>query len=573
MSEEKRSWLAAGCAATLGVSGLCFGLRVESAYRCGPWMAGLVVLVLLGAKKLFRMKDRKLAVYAASFAFALALFQLLGQRLDAVGTTAGRDVWWLFIAAAGFAPAVGWLCAVLVQKLPSAHSTARSISSRRFFWLAFGVVMLCWLPIYLAFYPGVFSYDVLAQLVQGREAPYSQSHPLLSTLLISALYELGFRAGHPNLGIAAYSLLQMMALALCIAYAAKTLHAFGSPRWLCWTVVLLPGLLPYHGILAISTTKDTLFAAAGLLLITFLFEGLHQPERWKEKRQWVKVIAATAMLCLLRNNGWYALLAAMAIGLLLCRRRALNVLCALLAGMVLFAGISAGLNAICQAKSWNTRETLSVPIQQMARVITLHPEWEQDPEVQTVFQGEIQYNPALSDPVKRIFRSDGETPIAEVMDLWWRMLKTHTADCVDATLYLTRGWWDLADISHSEIYGRDEGYMHTNVLNGYDIHRTSVIPVLEGWYRWLVTENGYQQFPVVSFLFAPALWMWLLLGIALYAIYARRADVLLPCLIPVGIVLTALLGPCCLIRYAYPALLAVPVLIGMLCVKPLASDE
>ncbi len=560
-----RTWLPAALMAALGTLAMCMGLRLEGAMRCSPWIAGLFVLAAAGGNQMLRLKDRRLVAFAIPFGFAVILFQLVGQRLEQVGTVAGCDSLWLFAAAAGFAPAAGMLFAAIAQRLTVAQrASCRRLSDRQFFWLAFGVLLLCWLPVYLAFYPGIFSYDVLGQLIQGREMPYWQNNPLLNTLLISGLYEIGVRMHDPNLGIALYSLVQMGALALAVAYGAKTMRAAGCRSALCWTAVLLPGILPYHGILAVSTTKDVLFSAAGLLLSAFLFETQHQPVLWKNKRQWIKIVFSAAMMCLMRNNGWPALVVAMVFALLLCRRNALRALCALMAGLVLFAGANAGLKAACRAQEWNTRETMSVPIQQMARVITLHPEWENDSDVQAIFQGEVLYNPILSDPVKHVFRADGETPIAQVIGLWWRMFQSHPLDYADATLYLTRGWWDMADRSHSVIYGEKEGYMHTNVLPGYDVQRASVLPVLEEFYRWLVTGNGYQNIPVFSFLFAPALWIWALVGILLTALYARRADVLLAGLIPLGAMITMLLGACCLVRYAYPVILTVPILAGML---------
>lgn len=568
MLMKKNIWLWTLPLAAMGTAALCLGLRLDGAMRSSPWIAALFLLAAAGSRKLCEMKNRRLAAFAIPFGFAVVLFQLLGLRLDLTGTVAGMDVCWLFLAAACFAPAAGAGFAFLVSRLTSAEAApARRLSDKQFFHLSFGLLLVCWLPIFLAFYPGIFSYDVLGQLIQGREMPYWKNNPLLNTLLVSGLYEIGVRTGNPNLGVALYSVLQMAVLSAAVSHAARTIRAAGCHGALCWAAVILPGILPYHGILAVSTTKDILFSAAILLLSSFLFEVLHQPERWKTGRQWIKLIVTTALMCLLRNNGWPALIVAMLLMLLLGRRKAIRALCALLAGLILFAGADSALQAACKAQDWRTSETMSVPMQQMARVITLHPEWLNDPDVQDIFQGEVLYNPTLSDPVKHIFRAEGETPISQVIGLWLRMFKAHPTDYADATLYLTRGWWDMADVSHSLIYGEKEGYMHTNVLPGYDVQRQSVLPRAESFFRWMVTGNGYQSIPVYSLLFAPAVWVWLLLGILSAALYARRADVLVAALIPFGALFTVLLGPCCLVRYAYPVILCVPFLAGMLNTK------
>ena len=491
--------------------------------------------------------------WICGFAFSLCL--LAGRVLDADGSV-GPSFAWALLGAAALSPLVGWLCGWLSRRLCSVCPQMDRRHRSRFFALCTLAVFAAWLPALLGLYPGVFSYDVLAQVIQGGEILYMQNHPLLHTLLINALLSLGERLGNINLGVAAYSVLQMMLLALSIGYASSALYAAGSPLWLCAAGVLCAMVLPCHGVLAVSTTKDSLFAAGMLTLVVLLFE---------RRYRWSVVLAV--LVCLLRNNGWYALAAAAVLGLLLCKGQAARFAAVLTAGAVWFFAVNGMMASALDARGWNTREALSVPIQQMARVITLHPEWQDDADVQALFQGEVKYNPALSDPVKFVFRADGETPISQVIRLWARMLVRYPVEYTDAFAELTQGWWDVLDESHSVIYGEDDGYMHTNVLPGWNVERIPVVPALEEWYQKLLTQNAYRFIPGIRLLFAPAVWVWLLLFVLLAALIHKRYDVIQPMLIPFGLLLTMLLGPCCLVRYAYPIMLCAPVGLGMLCGK------
>lgn len=484
---------------------------------------------------------------ACSFGFVLCT--IMGRMLDRQGSVS-EGFGWALAGAALLVPAVHWLSEWLMKRLNGCKAHRPRMRRGMFVGLCLSAVLLGWLPAFLGLYPGVFSYDVLAQVIQGSQAPYRQNHPLLHTLLLNGLLQLG----DGNTGAAAYSLVQMALLAFAIAYTAGALYAAQRPLWITLVGVALAIVLPYHAVLAVSTTKDPLFAAAMLMLVTLLFEG-----------RYGRAVLMAALMCLLRNNGWYALAAAAVLGMALCRKKAVRAAVALGVAVAVFFAADGLLCSVLEAQAWNTREALSVPIQQMARVIALHPQWQDDADVQALFQGEIHYDPHLSDPVKHVFRADGKTPISQVIRLWWRMFRQYPVEYADAFLELTQGWWDVLDESHSRIYGEEQGYMHTNVLPGAGVERAPISAALEKWYTWLVTENGYRTAVGIRLLFAPAVWTWVLIWVLLAALKQRRTEVLMPMLIPFGLLLTMLLGPCCLVRYAYPLMLCVPMGLGMLC--------
>ncbi len=557
---QTRVWAASVALAALGTLGACLYLR-----RFGLGEAAAFALAVVCGRYMLAGRDRRLMGFSLAFGGGFALCLLLGLRLDAAGSLGGEGALWVLVALLGYAPGAGALFALAARSMGRARLSARAgMSERRFFALAFAGMMLCWLPCFLAFYPGIFSYDVGGQVMQGVKIPYRTDNPLFHTLLINGLYRIGRRLGDVNIGVAVYSVCQMSTMAAALAFSASTLRRAGCRASVCLSGLALAALLPMHAVLSVSTTKDPLFAAFTLFLVTFLFRGVRWPEARKKPLYWVGTTVSAALLCLARNNGWCVLAVALLLGLLFCLSSCKRAMCAVLAGIAIFGGISAGLSAALHPEHWKTREVLSVPAQQMARVVTLHPEWEEDTEVQALFIGKIKYNPSLSDPVKFIFRKEGNTPISRAIRLWTHMLVRYPTEYVDAFAYLTRGWWDVRDLSHSVIYGEDDGYMHTNVVPDYGVERRSLWPALEKLYIQTVTHNGYQRVPVYRLLFAPALWVWLLVLLTLLAFYWRERELALLCFVPLGVVLTMLLGPCCLVRYVYPVMLCVPALWGML---------
>ena len=137
---------------------------------------------------------------ALGFGFSLCL--IAGRWLDAKGTIAGG--WgWTLLGAAALTPIAGRCFAWLGKRMTSCQPHSPRMRQSRFALLCALAVFAGWLPVFLGLYPGVFSYDVLAQVIQGAQSPYAQNHPLLHTLLLNALLQ------HGNAGMAAYSLLQM----------------------------------------------------------------------------------------------------------------------------------------------------------------------------------------------------------------------------------------------------------------------------------------------------------------------------------------------------------------------------
>lgn len=61
----------------------------------------------------------------------------------------------------------------------------------RCFGLALATMLLCWLPGYLAYYPGICAYDITIQMGQVVSGSYGTHHPLAHTLLVGLFAKLG----------------------------------------------------------------------------------------------------------------------------------------------------------------------------------------------------------------------------------------------------------------------------------------------------------------------------------------------------------------------------------------------
>lgn len=98
------------------------------------------------------------------------------------------------------------------------------------FFKSWILLFLGYLPCFLAFYPGLYCYDMTWQWDMYWTGDYSTHHPLLHTYLCGWLFELGNTLfGSYNAGLALQSLLQTGILTGCMAFAAAFLAKWGFP--------------------------------------------------------------------------------------------------------------------------------------------------------------------------------------------------------------------------------------------------------------------------------------------------------------------------------------------------------
>lgn len=570
---DKPRWIAALSALTAALGIPVLLGRGAGLSHNAAWLAAAGALYLAG-KALLQEPDKRLRRWALGFGFAFALCQLAGGRLDAADTVGGLGYALLgLISAAALAPAAGFAFAALARLCrprASLGEAARGKADPAAFWRALGLILLCWLPVYLAYYPGMFNFDAGRQLSQVEAGQFNTGLPLIHTLLLGGFYRLGQALGDVNIGIALYTAVQCLLLAGAMAYAVAYLDALGCPKGWRWACTLSFGLLPCFSLMAMSATKDLYFSGAVLVLMVKLHQLYRCPEKWREPGQWLAVAAALALICLFRSNG-VSVAAALCLAIFIflpspaLKRRALAcVLC----GLALFAGVSAGLKGWLHPGGSGLRESMSVPLSQLARVYTKAEESGEPLPEKAAIEGFIpdvhRYQRHLSDGVKYT-ATVGGVNMGEFLALWAKVGARYPAQYLDAFLYLNKGYWHLADTTHLDIYAErgDHGYMETKTHEGYGVERRSLLPGLMAWLDGLFVANGYLNVPLLSTVVESAFWCWLLwFAMALCWLHKRR-DGLFASVMLLGLYASMLVfGPCAYFRYAYPLALCAPILLG-----------
>ena len=585
-------------------------LLVES---YAPWMTshGMVLRILLflagtgcGTMLLYsflKREDRRLKVHAMVLGAFMATAYVLGCRMRKEGTAlaslSGLPLLLISILSLSvLAAACCAFCLTGVRRNLAKLGITEKRSGKKYrdyqvFLFYTTVIFLCWIPVFLAYYPSVFAYDAEGQLYQVIAHDYSTHHPLMHTLFLGAFFRLGGMLGSYSTGLAVHSVVQMLLMAVTFGYALLLLYKEETARWARLLLLAFFALFPTNSVLAVSTTKDVLFAALVLLYTLQLWQ--FASGKGQKGKAVAGLVTSAVLMLLFRNNAVYALAVSIPVVCVLWNRRKgqdwkkqgwKKYAIMTLMSLTLYAGAAAGLKAATGAYNGSPREMLSVPLQQMARTRVCHEE-EIEPQLRAELEQYLSsewvfaaYNPHLADPVK--LRAVIHNNPAGFLKTWVKLGIRFPQTYIDAFLDNSVGYWFLEDTSHAVVYGvgTESGFGYLSTDNrqmpaGCEIVPHSYLPGVRALMEQIVSENKYQKIPVLSVIFAPAFYWWLLALYVTKASYQRRYDRMIIAVFPVIYYLTLLLSPTVLIRYMYPFVVTVPVLLGLMTVPATKTDK
>lgn len=455
-------------------------------------------------------------------------------------------------------------------------------------WLtSCALIVLCWLPCYLAYYPGICAYDTTIQLGQVESGAYNDHHPIAHTLLLDGSMTLGdIFFEDVNTGLALLTLVQMTMLAAVFAWAVVLLVRRGVKTWLIIVLQLLAMVYPFHMYMSVSVCKDVFFSMFFLLQMLALCEMIRQRKTQFDGYDILFAVSSVGMQ-LFRNNGRYAMLVLAAFLLLTVifakgARRfwgkiALNCIVSLVIGSLCISGLF----RVTNAQQGDRREMLSMPIQQLARCMVYHggvgvlteDDASMDAEDIALINDFLlnesykEYRPDIADPVKRHANTYVVRYRAgDFVRTYLGLLKEYPGDFINAALAVNAGYLYVGDESHAyiNVNGKDTGlgYVQTRFLkeelNSRGIYQDSKwVEFFEMMEQW-ADENAYLRIPVLKYLFVPGVFVWLYLLLAGYLVMRKKYAECVPLALVLGYYLTMFLGPTVQLRYIYPLMIILP---------------
>lgn len=543
----------------------------SAVFRSGTLFALTVFALYVPVRRALALHPLRAFVYGAAFAYVFMICVGVGCELEfydgllpGMGALVRR-----FAAPALAAPALGALFS-----FGFVH-TFSGEKSRIPFAVFFLVLLACYGACLLALYPGVISYDFEHEILQITEGDYLAAHPVFHTLLMGGIIRLGEALlGSMTAGCALYHAVQLTLLAAMYAWALTFVQK-RVPR--AATLLLFAGfaLLPFHGVLAVSTAKDPLFAGLCTVLCLFLWEMAEDPAAFFASRlRVVRFVLCCLGVILLRHNGVFAYATAIIAVLILGRRQLRRALVLALSVVMLCVGIPKGLETALHAQETPGSELMSVPCQQLmrtaARAELTQGEYDR---IAAWFSYEVKrYRENCADPAKggNFDYARFQREPKEFLYLYAKNALRHPRIYVEAFLENTIGLWYPGDTSHAHTLSSEQAeYIYLNTVypfpeGRYPIEQRSLFPALEKLLYQTMHHSSHENIPVLAQLYCPATYTFALLLAFLLAFYKKRRALALPLLPMAGLTLSIFFAAGVFVRYVYPMMAAVPLLLALI---------
>lgn len=465
-------------------------------------------------------------------------------------------------------------------------SSSGNWKSGKLFVICALVLFVCLIPVWLAYYPIIMSYDFHHQINEAVKGFiwFVQYQPLVHTWLIWLFLQLGYLLGSPESGMAVMALFHMLVYSLVMAYACVFIYRILRKKWCVVLAAAFFCVFPLNTVMVLCTTKDVLFGCLFLLFFLLLAERTFFCSGKRKLLTDILLILEGCIMIQFRSNAVHALILFSVLWVILTAGK--ERLRVLLLSVLLIAGSQGTAFAVKTALGTelgvSAAEMYSVPIQQFTRVGYYHGN-ELDADTWEMLNSYVpeflwgEYYPPLADNAKSnvaacTFGSNWEGHMFRVFSDWFQLGLRYPNEYIDAFLELTRGYWFPDDRSYAEClgYGTAErmGILYTYNSSATDafeeIRHESRFPWLEEQLEKVVSGNSFYQWPVISVLFKSSFYFWGLFLLFLAYLYLGRKPQVMLCLLPLTYMATMLLGPVALIRYVFPVMVSVPVLTALL---------
>lgn len=558
---------------------------------------GIFLMLQQTEKSLQNMENKsnrkRRVCYVAVISFLFALSMVMGYQLQNQGMTEcgirGKGL--ILIRACCLAvtafPFVNLLFEGIERVKPvEVEKTGKGWKNRTVFAAAAAGIFLCLIPVWLAYYPIIMSYDFHRQVNEAYKglAWFYPLQPIAHTWLIWFFLKVGAALGSYQTGMACMAVFQMLLYALVMGYGVTMVWRLSGKKWLVIITALFFAVFPYNTVLVVCTTKDTLFTILFTLFFLIFLERNYFSNGKKKIVMNVLIVVEGCLMMQFRNNAIYAVTVFML--LLLILRPKKEKLGILVLGLCLVLG-EIGMRNVIHIAIGNQLgmeapkiEAYSVPIQQFARVAYYHGEEleAQDPEMAALLEKYVgrdhwdSYYAPIADSVKgTVTPAPYTNDHRQLLKDWLRVGKRYPNEFLDAFLELTRGYWFWDDFSWAENlgYGTDDRYgvlftYNSSEIEGYgSIEHQSKLPGVERILEKIVSGNCFNNWPVISIIFHGAFYSWGLFLLMVFCLYKKRIQSFQMSLLPFLYFGTMLLGPVVQVRYLFPVMVILPVLAAM----------
>ena len=525
---------------------------------------------------ILEIKNKRLYICCIMLAVIFASFEVIGNSIDTYLNLDGI----LANNIAIFKSLIKWLgyliiiFAILVKVyviLDKKEFFRGSIkcftNNKRTFFITWGIIFIAWIPYFLNYYPGVISADSMGQICQSLGIyNLTNHHPVFHTFFISIAMNIGKLLANYNIGIAIYSISQMLITSAIFSFTIYYMAKRNVDVKFRLLTLVFYAFYPVNALYSITMWKDIPFAIAMLIFTIMMTEiAINRDHFMKSKLKNTLLVISMLLVILFRNNGVYVVIATIPF-MFIFLKQYYKKLIVITAIVLAFYGIWKGpIFAIFDIEEGSVREALSIPLQQFARMtkneeLSDDERWRIYKYLPTDDLPELYY-PKISDQVKNNFDNEAfANDKVGFIKLWIKLCLKYPRTAVEAFLCNSYGYWYPEAIHW--VVGREVFESKQEKEQELELKNTPIIDLerLEKFNSIL----DRRDLPINSMLYSIGFTFWIVITMFMYAIYKKKYRLML-----IYIPIIVLWGTCLAspvfgeFRYIYSMFTCLPIMLGI----------
>lgn len=456
---------------------------------------------------------------------------------------------------------------------------------KNLFIILFIIFLICWIPYFIVYWPGVLTPDANESFVQFfGDAQFSWTiktiklidpqvilnnhQPVFYTLFIGLFAYIGRFIHHMELALSLYTIFQMTIMALIFSYMFTYMKKQNVPDFYLLIGGLFIALCPIVPYYMITWTKDVLYTGVMILATIFIHRIIKEDFKFI---QILKTIFIFLLLALLRNNGFYILLISfILLFIFLSKKRILCIKIFVPVIAIYMAIVHIGF-PLFHITEGSPREMYSVVFQQLARAIKENGDsWMSTDEkecVEYVLQVDDvkdlpeYYNPQHADSIKGRYNVETDDEmLSRFLKVWAHGFIEYPVTYLDSFFTNTYPYYSLYSSS------RDFKFYYNNPKSGgssneYYVDQLSIMRLprrgVAKIYQFICKA------PVTSLITTMGFSAFLLYFGLIQIMMNKKYKYLFIYLFAALNYLISFLGPVAYYRYGVPFAFLVPLLLGL----------
>ncbi len=521
-------------------------------------------------KKVLDNQNKQKCITTVTISIVFAIIEIVCTSINTDFTLNHIIDKWLLINFLGYA-ILSWSIVSTIytffdnnQLMKKKINKSILLEPKKMFFINILLILIAWLPYFLRYFPGLLTADSCAQVAQAIGiAPLTNHHPVFHTGLIAIFLNIGINLfGNINLGVAMYTIFQMIAMATMFSIVLYYLSKKEIPLFIRIVILLFYMIYPINALFSVTMWKDVLFAGIIPIFVILQIELTFNTESFLMKKKNIAIyIIVSLLVFFMRNNGIYVAVLSMPFIAIVLRKYWKKIIPMFLGIIVIYCVLKTSIFSVLNIQNGSVAEMLSVPLQQIARVEKNHREELNDETINQInnfFECKNigdKYNPVLSDPVKAELNTNffNENKL-EFINLWLKLLRNYFKDYVESFISNSYGYY-YPEASHW-VANR------TMEANSMGIEQK---PLIEGKIVSKIDSLIEQRnLPLISMCFSIGTAFWMIVICLGYKIYSKDYKNIL-IYIPIFILwLTIVASPVfCEYRYAYSLFTVLPIYISL----------